>query len=90
LREILKLRREIVRKLLVAAVAMMSVAGPVFAQGVPQGMSAPVYGSRAFPGTPYEAAFSLLFSGHKSDARDASKTGANQDANNPSVPILKN
>ena len=77
------------RKLLIAAVATMSVAGPVFAQSVPQSMSAPVYGSRAFQSTPYEPAFSLLFGGHQNDIQDASRTGTDKVTNNHSVPNIK-
>ena len=62
------------KKLLIAAVAALSVVAPVFAQGVPAGTSMPVYGSQAFPSTPYEPAFSKLFAERKSTDKDASDT----------------
>lgn len=73
-------------KLSIVAVATLSVAAPVFAQGVPPGTSTPVYGSRAFPNTPYEPAFFKLFNGHKSNTTDTSDTSTNKDAGDTSTP----
>jgi hypothetical protein len=73
------------RKLLVAVVATLGLVGPVFAQGVPPGTSAPVYGSRAFPNAPYEPAFSKLF-GHKTIASDNANIPVNKDADAAPAP----
>jgi hypothetical protein len=61
------------KELLIAVVATLSLVGPAFAQGLPPGTTAPVYGSHAFPNAPYEPAFSKLF-GHKTSVptKDAS------------------
>jgi hypothetical protein len=49
--------------LLIAAVAAVIGAGSAFAQGLPPGQSAPVYGTHAFPNQPYQdkTVFSQLF-----------------------------
>lgn len=70
------------KKLLIAAVATLGVATSVLAQGVPPATSAPMYGSRAFPSTPYEPTFSKLFAGHKNNTKD---TSVNNDASNTST-----
>ena len=58
------------RKLLIAGVATLSLAGAAFAQSVPPGSSQPEYGTHAFPNAQYEnqTVFSKLFGGHKSNA----------------------
>ena len=60
------------QKVLVAPAAALSLAGPVFAQGLPAGVSPPQYGSHAFPDAQYEngSVFSKLF-GHVEDSNQA-------------------
>jgi hypothetical protein len=55
------------KRLLIAVAATLSLATPVFAQGVPAGVTPQAYGSHAFPNKPYEEGtiFSKLF-GHRS------------------------
>jgi hypothetical protein len=55
------------KKLLIAVAAALSLAGPVFAQGLPLGSSPPEYGSHAFPDAQYESGtvFSKLFAHFK-------------------------
>ena len=60
------------KKLLIAALATVTLAGSAFAQGAPRGAHNPVYGSGAFRDTQYEPAFSKLFAGPSNDARDVS------------------
>jgi hypothetical protein len=71
------------KKLLIGLAATLGFVGPVFAQGVPPGTSAPAYGSHAFPNTPYEPALFKLF-GHKPSPKDAS------DVNTSSPPPTTN
>jgi hypothetical protein len=68
------------KKLLIAVAAMLSLASPVFAQGLPPGVSQQ-YGTHAFPSAPYEngTVFSKLF-GHKDIANTDANTPTNEDA----------
>jgi hypothetical protein len=56
------------KKLLIATAAVLTLAGPAFAQGLPPGMTTPEYGSHAFPTAQYEngTVFSKIF-GHAKD-----------------------
>ncbi|WP_428489262.1 hypothetical protein [Rhodopila sp.] len=62
------------KKLLIAVVAALGVAGPAFAQGLPPGSTERQYGAHAFPNAPYEnhTVFSKWFGGHKNS--DNNKT----------------
>ena len=55
------------KRLLIAVAATLSLATPVFAQGLPAGVTPQEYGSQAFPNKQYEegTVFSKLF-GHRS------------------------
>jgi len=57
------------KKWLIATTAMLGVAGPAFAQGLPQGMTSPDYASHAFSNPPYEhgSVFSSIFGHAKGD-----------------------
>ena len=60
------------KKLMIAVVATVSLAGSAFAQGLPPGSSQPEYGTHAFPNAQYEnqTVFSKLFGGHKNSAHE--------------------
>jgi hypothetical protein len=57
------------KNLLIATAAVLSLAGPAFAQGVPPGMNSPDYASQAFPNAQYEhgTVFSTIFGHAKAD-----------------------
>jgi hypothetical protein len=66
------------KRLVIAVAATLSLATPVFAQGLPAGVRPQEYGSHAFPNKQYEngTVFSKLF-GHKSiDNASGTGTGA--------------
>jgi hypothetical protein len=67
------------KTLLIAAAAALSLAGPVFAQGLPPGSSPPEYGSQAFPNARYEndTVFSKLFAHFKGSKHTPDETTPN-------------
>jgi hypothetical protein len=67
------------KTLLIAAAAYLSLAGSVFAQGLPPGSSPPEYASHAFPNAQYEneTVFSKLLGHFKSSDHAPDETPNN-------------